>query len=76
MVGLQAADTTATWTPLRKDGALLPAGETAPRPARQTIAVGETYEFEYQAPPGRKTLWLEVRSTSGRWQVQGRVLVK
>ena len=45
-------------------------------PARQTIAVGETYEFEYEAPQGRKTAWLEVRTTSGKWQVQGEVIVR
>jgi FtsP/CotA-like multicopper oxidase with cupredoxin domain len=76
VVGLQAGDAPAMWTPVGKDGAPLPPGEASPRPARQTIAVGETYEFEYEAPPGRKTLWVEVRSTGGRWQVQGQVLLK
>ena len=38
------------WTPVAKDGAPLPAAESVAVPARQTIAVGETYEFEYQAP--------------------------
>ena len=45
-------------------------------PARVTIAVGETYDFEVETPAGRQTLWLEVRSTDGKWQAQGRVLVK
>jgi FtsP/CotA-like multicopper oxidase with cupredoxin domain len=76
VVAFGTADSPVPWTPVSKDGAALPPGETAVRPARQTIAVGETYEFEYDAPPGRKTLWLEVRSTGGRWQVQGQVLVK
>ena len=44
-------------------------------PARQTIAVGETYDFEY-VTAGRKTVWLEVRTTSGKWQAQGQVIVK
>ena len=26
-------------------------------------------------PPGRRTLWLEVRSTGGKWQAQGQVIV-
>ena len=76
VVGLQSADATAAWTPVAKDGAPIPAGEAVPRPARQTIAVGETYEFEYEAPPGRRTMWLEVRSTGGTWQVQGQVLIR
>ena len=33
-----------TWKPLAKDGATLPAGQIAPRPARQLVTVGETYE--------------------------------
>jgi hypothetical protein len=40
------------------------------------IAVGETYDFEYEAPPGRGGLWLEVRTTGGKWQAQGRVVLK
>ena len=28
-----------------------------------TIAVGETYDFEYEAPAGRDMLWLDVRTT-------------
>jgi FtsP/CotA-like multicopper oxidase with cupredoxin domain len=65
-----------TWRPLTKDGAAVPAAEAKPGPARVTIAVGETYDFEVDTPPGRKPLWLEVRGTDGKWQAQGRVLVK
>ena len=50
--------------------------EAVPGPARQTIAVGETYEFEYQAPAGRKAEWIEVRTTGGKWQVQGSVVIR
>ena len=63
-----------TWTPLTKDGAPLPASARAPVPARQTIAVGETYDFEVDVPPGRQTLWIEVRSTAGKWQAQGQIV--
>ena len=49
-----------TWKPLAKDGATLPAGQTAPRPARQLVTVGETYDFEIQ-PSRSQVLWLEVR---------------
>jgi FtsP/CotA-like multicopper oxidase with cupredoxin domain len=75
-VTLQTADGPAQWTPVAKDGAPLPAAEIVAGPARQTIAVGETYEFDYEAAPGRKNAWLEVRSTGGRWQVQGLVILK
>ena len=33
--------------------------------ARRSIGVGETYDFEYQAPAGRQTLWLEVKNPGG-----------
>jgi FtsP/CotA-like multicopper oxidase with cupredoxin domain len=65
-----------TWRPLTKDGAPLPAERTHTRPATQLIGVGETYDFEYQAPAGRQTLWLEVKSTGGKWHTQGHVIVK
>ena len=45
-------------------------------PARQVIAVGETYDFEYDAPRGRSTVWLDVRTTGGKWQAQGQVIVR
>ena len=75
-VSLQATDGPVTWRPLTKDGAPVPASDAEPRPARVTIAVGETYDFELEAPAARKALWLEVRGTDGRWQAQGRVVVK
>ena len=74
-VSLQGADGPVHWQPLTKDGAPVAADLRAPAPARQIIAVGETYDFEYQ-PPSRQTLWLEVKTPGGRWQVQGRVIVK
>jgi FtsP/CotA-like multicopper oxidase with cupredoxin domain len=74
-VSLQTTDGPATWKPLTKDGATVPGAESILGPARQTIAVGETYDFEYQTVAG-KAPWLEVRSLAGRWQVQGQVIVK
>jgi FtsP/CotA-like multicopper oxidase with cupredoxin domain len=76
VVSLQNTDGPVSWRPLTKDGAQLPPGQCAPRPAKQIIAVGETYDFEYTAPPGRQNIWIEVRSTGGKWQVQGHVIVK
>ncbi len=63
------------WRPLAKDGAEFPAARS-PIPAAQVIGVGETYDFEYEAPRGRQTLWLEVRSPGGKWLAQGQVIVK
>ena len=75
-VALQTSEGPLMWKPVAKDGAALPARESVGAPARQTIAVGETYDFEYEAPPGRKTVWLEVRTPSGKWQAQAHVIIK
>jgi manganese oxidase len=75
-VSLQTSGGPVTWRPLTKDGAPLPANRCQPGPAQQVIGVGETYDFEYQAPAGRQTLWLEVESPGGKWQTQGHVIVK
>jgi hypothetical protein len=64
------------WTPVTKDGAPVPASQCKPGVARQTIGVGETYDFEVQTPPGRQNFWLEVRSTGGKWHAQGHVIVR
>jgi FtsP/CotA-like multicopper oxidase with cupredoxin domain len=75
-VSMQTSQGPLTWLPVAKDGAPLPAGRQQPVAARQTIAVGETYDFEIDLPPGRRTVWLEVRSPAGRWQAQGQVMAK
>jgi FtsP/CotA-like multicopper oxidase with cupredoxin domain len=75
-VSLVQRDAPVTWRPLTKDGATVSTEEKQTLPAKVTIAVGETYDFEFDAPAGRATLWLEVRSTSGKWQAQGQVIVK
>ncbi len=75
-VSLLVRDTPVTWRPLTKDGVPVPAPEAQPMSAKLRIAVGETYDFEYDAPPGRATLWLEVRTSGGKWQSQARVIVK
>jgi FtsP/CotA-like multicopper oxidase with cupredoxin domain len=65
----------AQWTPLAKDGAALPAGQTAPRLARQLVSVGETYDFIVQSATP-KALWLEVRRGNGEWVLQTRVDIR
>jgi FtsP/CotA-like multicopper oxidase with cupredoxin domain len=76
VVSLQASDGPVKWRPLTKDGEPLPADQCEQRAAKQMIAVGETYDFEYEAPAGRKTLWLNVQGIGGSWQVQGQVIIK
>jgi FtsP/CotA-like multicopper oxidase with cupredoxin domain len=75
-VSLQTSQGPVPWTPVTKDGAPMPVGARAPQPARQTIAVGETYDFELDLPSGLRNLWVEVRSTAGKWQAQGQVIVR
>jgi FtsP/CotA-like multicopper oxidase with cupredoxin domain len=64
-----------TWKPVAKDGATLPVGQTAVRPARQLVSVGETYDFEIQ-PSRSQRLWLEVRRPDGSWLFQAEIRVR
>jgi hypothetical protein len=73
---VQTTQGPAMWTPLTKDGSPLPPGQRTAVPARQTIGVGETYDFEVQTAPGRDSLWIEVRSPAGKWLAQGHVIVR
>jgi manganese oxidase len=75
-VVLQTNEGPVTWQPVAKDGAALPAGRRQPGLAKQVIGVGETYDFEFETPAGRRNLWLEVRSPAGKWLAQGHVIVK
>lgn len=65
LIGAQASPagppgaTTEQWRVLAKDGFSLPADAQAPRPARQGIAMGETYDFAY-TPVGPGTLRLAI----------------
>ena len=64
------------WHPTAKDGADLPPGQQVVRPAlRQTIGVGETYDFlvtppQMPANPQAAAGWLEVRRGGGEWVQQ------
>ncbi|MEZ5284843.1 MAG: multicopper oxidase domain-containing protein [Vicinamibacterales bacterium] len=73
---LQLPGSAAAWTPVAKDGAPVPPVFRVPGPATQVIAVGETYDFAFDAPPTPSSGWLEVRTPSGRWQAQARVLIR
>jgi FtsP/CotA-like multicopper oxidase with cupredoxin domain len=75
-VSFQDQDGPVTWTLVAKDGAAVPKPDAVASKARQAIAVGETYDFEFDAPKGRKTMWLEVRTLGGKWQAQGQVMIK
>ncbi|HEY8550010.1 MAG TPA: multicopper oxidase domain-containing protein [Vicinamibacterales bacterium] len=75
-VSLQSGGAPITWQPMAKDGATVPAQLAVSTPASQVLSVGETYDFVVDAPPGRRTLWLDVRSPGGRWHVQGRIIVR
>jgi FtsP/CotA-like multicopper oxidase with cupredoxin domain len=75
-VTMQTSKGPIAWTPVAKDGAPLPRHTQTPTPALQTVAVGETYDFEMDLPSGRQTLWLEVRSTAGKWEAQAQVIVR
>jgi FtsP/CotA-like multicopper oxidase with cupredoxin domain len=75
-VGLETAQGQTKWKPVTKDGAPLPQHLRAEIPARQTLAVGETYDFEVELPPYPQNLWIDVRSTAGKWLAQGHVIVK
>ncbi|HEX6322504.1 MAG TPA: multicopper oxidase domain-containing protein [Vicinamibacterales bacterium] len=59
------------WTLLGKDGAAAPDTQRKPRPARQLVAVGETYDFELPAmAPAPVGLWLELRRGNGEFLMQ------
>ena len=75
VVSVSGRDGPVNWTPLTKDGAPV-GGDGRVVPAKQLIAVGETYDFAFSAPSAPTTLWIEVRSTGGRWMVQRRVIVR
>lgn len=53
------------WRPVAKDGADLPPSSQRAHLARQTIGVGETYDFEY-TPTHAGPLHIEVRGNGGK----------
>lgn len=64
------------WRPLAKDGAELPVALRTPVAAiRQTIATGETFDFEVE-PAAGGVWWLDVKRAGGEWVQQVRVEVR
>jgi FtsP/CotA-like multicopper oxidase with cupredoxin domain len=57
------------WRPIAKDGADLREGQRALTPARLTIAVGETYDFEVR-PDGTGEVTLEVMRPANRFPAE------
>jgi FtsP/CotA-like multicopper oxidase with cupredoxin domain len=68
-IGLQIAGMAATWRPIAKDGAELPAGQRELCPAQLTIGVGETYDFEFR-PERAGELALEVVRPANRFPAE------
>jgi FtsP/CotA-like multicopper oxidase with cupredoxin domain len=58
-VSLLSGSSAVRWRAVAKDGADLPDSQATGRPARQTVSVGETYDFEFQSPSAAE-LRLEV----------------
>lgn len=57
IVSLASANGTATWTPIARDGADIPASHQTARPAVQTITIGQTRDYTFTAPaPGEYRL--------------------
>jgi hypothetical protein len=63
--GIVADTGVVRWRLIAKDGFDLPATAQSALPARQILAAGETYDFEY-TPTHKGTLGLEFRTNAGR----------
>lgn len=50
IVSLASANGTATWTPIARDGADLPASHRTARTAVQTVTIGQTRDYAFTAP--------------------------
>jgi len=63
------------WVPVAKDGFDIPQSRRKSRPAREIVAVGETYDFEY-TPQRPGLLRLEVRASFGPGGLHTRVPIR
>jgi hypothetical protein len=64
-----------TWRAVAKDGADLPPSQVQVRRARQTIGVGEAYDFEF-TPEQPGDLRLVAKDLAGRTRVAGVLRVR
>ncbi|HET6777333.1 MAG TPA: multicopper oxidase domain-containing protein, partial [Gemmatimonadales bacterium] len=64
-----------TWRAVAKDGADLPPAQAQVRPARQTLGVGEAYDFEF-TPEEPGELRVVAKDLAGRTRLAGIVRVK
>ena len=68
-VSLKITGNPAMWRPIAKDGADLPTGQRKLCPAQVTIAVGETYDFEFR-PEGAGEVAIEVVRPANRFPAE------
>jgi manganese oxidase len=73
-VSLLSGSSLASWRAIAKDGADLPAPQATLRPARQTVSVGETYDFEFE-PTSAGDLRLEIFRPARASSPQSQILV-
>jgi hypothetical protein len=65
-----------SWIPVAKDGADLPVNIRQPSRARVVLAMGENYDFVYNAPAAGARLTLEVRAGFGSGNLVARVPIR
>jgi FtsP/CotA-like multicopper oxidase with cupredoxin domain len=73
-VSLLSGSSLASWRAIAKDGADLPAPQATLRPARQTVSVGETYDFEFE-PTSAGDLRLEIFRPARASSPESQILV-
>jgi FtsP/CotA-like multicopper oxidase with cupredoxin domain len=73
-VSLLAGSSPVMWRAIAKDGADLPLSQATERPARQTVSVGETYDFEFE-PRSAAELRLEVFRPARAASAQSQIVV-
>ena len=73
-VSLLAGSSPVAWRAIAKDGADLPISQATERPARQTVSVGETYDFEFE-PRSTTELRLEVFRPAREESAQSQIVV-
>jgi FtsP/CotA-like multicopper oxidase with cupredoxin domain len=73
-VSLLSGSSLVSWRAIAKDGADLPAPQATLRPARQTVSVGETYDFEFE-PTSAADLRLEIVRPARRSSPESQIFV-